>query len=59
MVRRKEIANGVGFDSSPWSTYRVLREKIHSGLRGPWWEGYENTEVDALIEQAQEDGRRC
>ena len=53
MVRRKEIANGAGFDSSPWSTYRVLREKIHSGLQGPWWEGYENTEVDALIEQAQ------
>ena len=53
MVRRKEIANGAGFDSSPWSTYRVLREKIHSELQGPWWEGYENPEVDALIEEAQ------
>ena len=53
MVRRKEIADGAGFDSSPWSTYRVLREKIHSGIRGPWWEGYANPEVDALIEEAQ------
>ena len=31
----------------------MLREKIHSGLQGPWWEGYTNPEVDALIEQAQ------
>jgi peptide/nickel transport system substrate-binding protein len=53
MVRRKEIADAAGFDSSPRSTYRVLREKLHSGLKGPWWEGYENPEVDALIEEAQ------
>ena len=53
MVRRKEIADAAGFDSSPRSTYRVLREKLHSGLRGPWWEGYTNSEVDALIEEAQ------
>jgi len=53
MVREKRIADAAGFDSSPQSTYRVLREKIHSGLRGPWWEGYENEEVDALIEEAQ------
>jgi peptide/nickel transport system substrate-binding protein len=53
MVRRKQIADAAGFDSSPRSTYRVLREKLHSGLRGPWWEGYENPEVDALIEEAQ------
>ena len=53
MVREKRISDAAGFDSSPRSTYRVLREKIHSGLRGPWWEGYENAEVDALIEEAQ------
>lgn len=61
MVRRKEIADAAGFDSSPRSTYRVLREKLHSGLRGPWWEGYSNPEVDALIEEAQatvDDGER-
>ena len=53
MVREKRISDAAGFDSSPRSTYRVLREKIHSGLRGPWWEGYENQEVDSLIEEAQ------
>ncbi len=53
MVREKKINDGAAFDSSPRSTYRVLREKLHSGLRGPWWEGYENEEVNALIEQAQ------
>ena len=53
MVREKRINDAAGFDSSPRSTYRVLREKIHSGLQGPWWEGYENEEVDALIEEAQ------
>jgi len=53
MVREKRINDAAGFDSSPRSTYRVLREKIHSGLRGPWWEGYENEEVNALIEEAQ------
>lgn len=61
MVRRKEIADAAGFDSSPRSTYRVLREKLHSGLKGPWWEGYTNPEVDALIEEAQatvDDGER-
>ena len=53
MVREKRINDAAGFDSSPRSTYRVLREKIHSTLQGPWWEGYENKEVDALIEEAQ------
>jgi peptide/nickel transport system substrate-binding protein len=53
MVREKRINDGAAFDSSPRSTYRVLREKIHSGLEGPWWEGYENLEVDALIEEAE------
>lgn len=53
MVREKRINDAACFDSSPRSTYRVLREKLHSGLRGPWWEGYENQEVNALIEEAQ------
>jgi len=61
MVRDKEINDVCCFDSSPRSTFRVLREKIHSGLRGPWWQGYANGEVDALIEEAQatvDDGKR-
>jgi len=53
MVRAKNIHDACCFDSSPRSTYRVLREKIQSTLRGPWWQGYENTEVNALIEQAE------
>lgn len=53
MVRDKEINDLCCFDSSPRSTFRVLREKIHSGFRGPWWEGYHNGEVNALIDLAQ------
>jgi peptide/nickel transport system substrate-binding protein len=53
MVRDKKINDAAAFDSSPRSTYRVLREKLHSGLKGPWWEGYESAVVDSLIEEAQ------
>ncbi len=52
MVRAKQIHDACCFDSSPRSTYRVLREKIQSTLRGPWWQGYDNPEVNTLIEQA-------
>lgn len=53
MVRDKDINDAAAFDSSPRSTYRVLMEKIHSGRRGPWWEGYSNGEVDSLIDVSQ------
>jgi len=53
MVRAKKINDACCFDSSPRSTFRVLREKIHSGLKGPWWQGYANEEVDDLIDRAQ------
>ena len=53
MVRDKKINDACCFDSSPRSTFRVLREKLHSTLRGPWWEGYANPRVDALIAKAQ------
>jgi peptide/nickel transport system substrate-binding protein len=53
MVREKNIHDACCFDSSPRSTYRVLREKIQSTLEGPWWQGYENKEVNALIKQAE------
>jgi peptide/nickel transport system substrate-binding protein len=62
MVREKKIGDLCCFDSSPLSTFRVMREKIHSSRQGPWWQGYRNHEVDALIESAQrtpdEEGRR-
>jgi len=53
MVRDKKIHDACCFDSSPRSTFRVLREKLHSTLRGPWWQGYENQQVNALIAKAQ------
>ncbi|MCW4048963.1 MAG: ABC transporter substrate-binding protein [Candidatus Bathyarchaeota archaeon] len=53
MVRDKQIHDLCCFDSSPRSTFRVLREKLHSGQRGPWWQGYNNQEVDCLIWTAQ------
>jgi len=53
MVRNKKIHDGCCFDSSPLSTFRVLREKFHSGLAGPWWQGYSNSEVDELLDRAQ------
>jgi peptide/nickel transport system substrate-binding protein len=53
MVRDKRIGDLCLFDSSPPSTYRVLREKFHSGVRGPWWQGYANAEVDRLIDEAR------
>ena len=53
MVREKRIHDGACFDSSPRSTYRVLREKLHSGLEGPWWEGYHSDAVNTLIEEAE------
>jgi peptide/nickel transport system substrate-binding protein len=51
-VRSREIGDLCVFDSSPMSTYRVLREKLHSQFAGPWWEGYHNPDVNALMEQA-------
>jgi len=53
MVRAKRIHDMCCFDSSPRSTFRVLREKLHSGIKGPWWQGYSNPEVDRLISLAQ------
>lgn len=51
-VRSKAIGDAACFDSSPLSSFRVLREKLHSGIAGPWWQGYANREVDALLDRA-------
>lgn len=53
MVKAKGIDDACCFDSSPLSTFRTLREKFHSGIRGPWWQGYANPAVDNLLDQAQ------
>ncbi len=52
MVRRSEIRDMCVFDSSPLSTYRVLREKVDSRTKGSWWLGYANPELEALIDRA-------
>ena len=52
MVRAKQIDDACCFDSSPHSTFQSLREKFHSGIAGPWWQGYHSREVNALLEQA-------
>lgn len=52
-VRRKEIGDLAVFDSSPLSTYRVLVEKLDARVRGSWWEGYHNAEVEDLIDRGR------
>ncbi|MCB0084458.1 MAG: hypothetical protein KDE47_26135, partial [Caldilineaceae bacterium] len=52
MVKAKQIHDACCFDSSPLSTYRVLREKLNSEVGGPWWQGYHNAKVNRLLAQA-------
>ncbi len=52
MVKSKRMDDLACFDSTPISTYRVMREKFHAGVAGPWWQGYRNAEVDRAIDQA-------
>jgi peptide/nickel transport system substrate-binding protein len=52
MVKEKKIHDLCCFDSSPKSTFRVLREKLISLYKGPWWQGYHNPEVNRLFIQA-------
>ncbi len=52
-VKFKQIDDMAWFDSSPLSTYRVCREKLHSGYKGAWWEGYSNSTVDSLIDESE------
>ncbi len=52
-VRLKEIQDMCVFDSSPLSTYRVLKEKVDSRFAGSWWQGYQNQTVESLLDQAQ------
>jgi len=53
MVKAKDIGDMAWFDSSPLSSYRVCREKLHSGYKGAWWEGYSNEKVDAYIHEIE------
>ncbi|MCP5156162.1 MAG: peptide ABC transporter substrate-binding protein [Ectothiorhodospiraceae bacterium] len=49
MVKAKRIDDLCCFDSSPLSTYRVLREKLDATVAGPWWQGYASEEVSDLL----------
>ncbi len=51
-VKASAIHDAACFDSSPLSTFRVFREKFHSGVRGPWWLGYDNPRVNRLLDAA-------
>lgn len=53
MVRDGRIHDAACFDSSPHSSFRLLREKFHSRARGPWWLGYTSVRFDALVDVAQ------
>lgn len=53
MVKAKEIGDMAWFDSSPLSSYRVCREKLHSGYKGAWWEGYSSAKVDSLVHEIE------
>jgi peptide/nickel transport system substrate-binding protein len=48
----KQIGHITLFDSSPHSTYRVLREKISSREQGMWWQGVTDEVADRLIDLA-------
>jgi peptide/nickel transport system substrate-binding protein len=54
MVRRKEIQDMCVFDSSPMSTFRVLYEKIDSRIAGAWWQGYQNKDIEALLDEGKQ-----
>lgn len=32
---------------------RARREKLHSGYKGSWWEGYSNPAVDSLVHEIE------
>ncbi len=49
---RKRIGHMALFDSSPLSTYRVLREKVSSRVEGTWWQGVKDSKADERIEAA-------
>ncbi len=59
-VRLKDIHDMCVFDSSPLSTFRVLKEKVDARFEGSWWQGYHNAEVEKLLDTAQAtaDNRR-
>ncbi len=52
MLKSKQMDDLACFDSTPSSSYRTLREKLHGTVRGSWWQGYTNRQVDHAIDEA-------
>jgi peptide/nickel transport system substrate-binding protein len=51
-VAGKQLSGLACFDSSPLSTYKVLREKLDSGFAGTWWQGFHHEGVNGLLARA-------
>lgn len=51
-IRSKRFGDLCCFDSSPASAYRVFCEKLDARRQGPWWQGYRNEAVHALLDEA-------
>ena len=52
-VKAKNIHDACCFDSSPISTFRLLREKFRSDMQGPWWLGFDDESLNGILTQAQ------
>jgi peptide/nickel transport system substrate-binding protein len=53
-VGARHIGHMAIFDSTPHSTYRILREKVSSRVKWIWWQGVVDDQADALISAAHE-----
>ncbi|MEO3474708.1 ABC transporter substrate-binding protein [Roseomonas sp. CAU 1739] len=51
-VGQGQIGDMAIFDSSPHSTFRVLNDKISSSVRGQWWQGHDDPELEPMIAAA-------
>lgn len=52
-VKAKGIHDACCFDSSPISTFRLLREKFRSDIQGPWWLGFDDASLNDVLQRAQ------
>ena len=52
-VRDKQIGDMCVFDSSPMSAFRVLAEKLDGRSPGAWAQGYNDDQVNGLIDEAR------
>ncbi len=52
MVRLSEVGDMCVFDSSPLSTFRVIREKLDHRMQGSWWLGYKNERLMEIVDEA-------